>query len=262
MIVANFVRSTLITASRDWLYLGIMLFSLAAISLSMFLGNTAVTEQGFMSTAFIGGSVRMITIIGLILFVCFHVRRSFDSKEIELLLTRPISRIQFVASYFMGFAALTLSLIVPIVIGIYLLSIVGLIWVNQWGIFYWALSFYFETLIILSFAFFISLILNSAVVSVLSTFAFYFIARIMGFFLVSMNNPVSTMHSESLGRFSEKILAVISVFLPRLDMFTKGDWLVYGIVDYNQYWVFIGTAFIYIPLLLVMCVFDFIRKEF
>jgi hypothetical protein len=84
----------------------------------------------------------------------------------------------------------------------------------------------------------------------------------MGFFLVSMANPVSTMHSGLLGRISEKILAVISIFLPRLDMFSKSDWLIYGIVDYNQYWAFIATAFIYIPLLLIMCVFDFIRKEF
>jgi ABC-type transport system involved in multi-copper enzyme maturation permease subunit len=262
MIVANFIRFTLLTAFRDWLYLGIMLLSLASISLSLFLGNVTLVEQGFTSTVFIGGSVRMVTIIGIVLFVCFHVRRSFENKEVELLLTRPISRVQFVLSYFAGFAVLAMSLVIPTVMMIYLLSLTGMIWINEAGLLYWSLSFVLETLIVLSFAFFVSMILQSAVLSVLATFAFYFISRIIGFFLISVNNPVSTMKGEKWGASIEKILEGMSCLLPRLDMFSKSEWLIYGVVDQMQYWVFIGTAFIYIPLMLIMCIFDFLRKEF
>lgn len=262
MIVTNFIRFTLLTAFRDWLYLGIMLLSFASISLSLFLGNVTLVEQGYTATVFIGGSVRMVTIIGIILFVCFHVRRSFENKEVELLLTRPITRVQFVLSYFAGFAVLAISLVIPTVIAIFLLSLSKIIWINYMGVLYWALSYLLETLIVLSFAFFVSMIIRSAVLSVLTTFAFYFMARIMGFFLISFNNPASTMKNKIMGIHLETFLEWISCILPRLDMFSKSEWLIYGVVDYTQYWVFIGTAFIYIPLMLSVCIYDFIRKEF
>jgi hypothetical protein len=110
----SIVRFTILTAIRDWLYIGIFLLAMLSICLSIFLGGTALSEEGYMSTAYIGGMCRMIIIVGLILFVCFHVRRSFDNKEIELILTRPISRVNFIVAYYAGFALLAATLILPI----------------------------------------------------------------------------------------------------------------------------------------------------
>jgi hypothetical protein len=255
---------------RDWLYLGIMVLVICSIFLSIFLGSTALSEQGKMSIAYIGGSVRMITIIGLILFVCFHVRRSFENKEIELILTRPISRIQFVLLYYAGFAALALTLIIPIVLIMYL-AVFNFQYIDfsheelqtaSNGMMLWAISFFFESLIIIAFSFFAALILESAVFAVLSTFSFYFISRVIGFFLISISNPVSTMHSTALGYYSEKVIHGIGMLLPRLDMFSKSEWLVYGISDIHQYLLFLGSSLIYITFILTMALFDFVRKQF
>lgn len=270
MKITSIIRYTLLTALRDWLYIGIFALVVASIFLSIFLGGTAISEQGKMSIAYIGGSVRMITIIGLILFVCFHVRRSFDNKEVELVLTRPISRIQFVLLYYTGFAVLAFTLIFPISI-VMMLSVSVFQFLDfshdeyvsaLWGMGFWAVSFYFEALIIMAFSFFASLILESAVFAVLSTFAFYFIARLIGFFLISITNPVSTMHSTTLGYYSEKIIHGIGMLLPRLDMFSKSEWLVYGITEYYEYWLFLASSLVYITLILTMALYDFVRKQF
>jgi len=270
MKITSIIRYTLLTAMRDWLYLGIMVLVICSIFLSVFLGSTAISEQGKMSIAYIGGSVRMITIIGLILFVCFHVRRSFENKEIELVLTRPISRVQFVLLYYTGFAVLALTLIIPIIAIMYL-AVYNFQYVDfsqdelkiaTDGMVLWSISFFFETLIVIAFSFFAALILESAVFAVLSTFSFYFISRVMGFFLVSIANPASTMHSSALGYYAEKILYGIGMLLPRLDMFSRSEWLIYGLSDVNQYLLFLGSSLVYISFIMTMALFDFVRKQF
>lgn len=258
----SIVRFTILTAIRDWLYIGIFLLAMLSICLSIFLGGTALSEEGYMSTAYIGGMCRMIIIVGLILFVCFHVRRSFDNKEIELILTRPISRVNFIVAYYAGFALLAATLILPFCAVLYGLGLTGVIWVNTSGIMYWCLSFFYESLIVMAFALFCSLILQSAVTSVLATFAFYFMSRIFGFFLISMHNPVSLGHSTLIGKISEQILSIIGIFLPRLDMFSKSEWLVYGIEDFDLYLLFLASSAVYIPLLVAVGAFDFVRKQF
>lgn len=258
----SIIRYTILTAMRDWLYLGILVLSLGSVFLSTFLGGTAVVEQGLMSMAYMGGSCRMIMAIGLILFVCFHVRRSFDNKEVELILTRPISRVSFVFAYYLAFAFLSFTMILPLMFLFLFLLKIGYVWGSYSGVLFWGLSFYFETLILIGFAFFASLILSSAVSAVLGTFAFYFLGRIFGFFLISINNPISLTHASYWGKFTEQILNIIGIFLPRLDMFAKSEWLTYGVMDYQQFLMFFITSAIYIPLLITMAVFDFVRKEF
>lgn len=258
----SIIRYTILTAIRDWLYIGILLLASCSVFLSIFLGGTALSEQGFMATAYIGGSCRMIVVIGLILFVCFHVRRSFENKEVELILTRPISRVKFVLGYFTGFALLAFTMVLPLGIIILLMQQIGMIWASPEGIFFWAASFYMECLIVMAFAFFAALMLTSAVSSVLATFAFYFLSRIFGFFLISIHNPASLMRDSKLGVIMEQVLNFIGIFVPRLDMFSKSDWLTYGVQDYQVYLLFYSSALIYIPFLLFMALLDFVRKQF
>lgn len=258
----SIIRYTLLTAIRDWLYLGILLLASCSIFLSIFLGSTALSEQGFMSTAYIGGSCRMIVVVGLILFVCFHVRRSFENKEVELILTRPISRVKFVLAYFTGFAILAFTMVLPLGLLMLAMQKIGMIWASPLGIFFWSASFYMECLIVMAFAFFAALMLTSAVSSVLATFAFYFLSRIFGFFLISMQNPASLMRGSKFGMVTEQILNVIGIFIPRLDMFSKSDWLTYGVQDYNLFVLFYASTLIYLPFLLMMALLDFVRKQF
>ncbi|ETN98296.1 GTPase [Reticulomyxa filosa] len=80
-------------------------------------------------------------------------------------------------------------------------------------------------------AFFSALILTSAVSSVLFCFAFYFLSRIYGYFLISINNPYSTTKGSKIAYIAEKTLEFIGIFFPRFDMFSKSEWLIYGVTD-------------------------------
>lgn len=267
----SIIKYTLLTALRDWLFFGIFVIAIIFSMLSVFLGNTALTEQKYMSTIYIAGLNRMTITIGLILFICFHVRRAFDHKEIELTLSRPITRFEFILSYYFGFAVLSLILVLTVMSFLMGLALMNFIVITVYGWILWGISLYLEVLIITAFAFFIALFVRSAVFAVMLTLGFYFMARIFGFFLISINNIASITKTTKLGSISEKVLDVLGIVFPRLDMYSQSEWLIYGLGDLNIYGngnfatsiaLLVVISGIYIALILSLALFDFIRKQF
>lgn len=248
-------RYILLTAIRDWLFIALFIAMLFALGISSFLGTTALSEQQQMVISYSAGATRIILLIGLIVFVCFHVRRAFENREVELILSRPISRYTFVFSYWLGFAVLSLMIIIPMVLAIQIFTKT-----NFYGMLYWSFSIIMEAFIVVAFSLFISLILRSAVGSVLASFAFYFICRMMGFFLVMIGNMYSNI--TELRWYMSKALYFISIFIPRFDLYGQSKWLIYGAAGDGNLWVFILQSLIFIPFLLLMAFSDFRRKQF
>ena len=85
------IRYILITASRDKVFIGLLIGLVAATLISRAMGYTALLEPEQMTMTFSAASARMILAVGLIVFVCFHVRHAFDSKEIDVLLEQAYS---------------------------------------------------------------------------------------------------------------------------------------------------------------------------
>ncbi len=263
------IKYTILTASRDLLFIGLCAIILMAYGFSVFVGNTALVEQGQMSMAYFAGSSRIIIVTGLIVFVCFHVRRSFDNREVESILSKPISRSQFVVAYWLGFCILAFVSIIPIILIISFFFMPGLIQMNlvdaseHWmGLMAWSSSLVMEVSIIVAFAMLASLIMKSAVSSVLSSFAFYLISRLMGFFIATMDAKGSMMSSGKYGPALEFMMEKVAYILPRLDLFAKSKWIIYGIKDQADLWVFPAQSLVFILLLLSVSVFDFKRKQF
>lgn len=250
------VRYILLTALRDWLFIGLFIAIFIAFAVSAFLGSTALIEEGQMTASYASGSTRVILLIGLIVFVCFHVRRAFENREIEVIISRPISRPVFVFAYWLGFAFVSLLLIVSL-----MFAMAIFLNVNISGLMYWGLSLMLEAFLVIAFALFASLILRSAVTSVLLCFCFYFISRMMGFFLFILEKPY-LFKGFDFGFITAKILYVISVILPRLDLYGKSEWLLYGVAGDTNFYIFVPQSLIYVPFLLTMAVFDFKRKQF
>ncbi len=59
----SILKYIMLTATRDRLYIGLFLTLMAAFSLSIFLGTTALVEKEEMATSYIAGSSRMILAI-------------------------------------------------------------------------------------------------------------------------------------------------------------------------------------------------------
>jgi hypothetical protein len=230
-----------------------------ATIVSSALGSTALVEKDLMTTSYLAGASRFIIIIGLILFVCFHVRRLFDNKEIEVILSRPISRNQFILAYGASFVMLALLICLPLMVILKLFTIAA-----GKGLWIFAVSIFFEAIIMSGFAMLASLILKSGVAAVLSSVSFYLLARMMGFFMATVASaPLYLPKLEQLLHWlSEVLLLIVSIIFPRFDLFGKTSWLIYDQVTLEDLTIVCIQAAIYIPLLLFASMIDFNRKQF
>jgi hypothetical protein len=248
------VRYILITALRDRLFAGLCAALLVATGISLLLGSTAFLESWQMTVVLASGAARLILMSGLMVFACFHIHQMFDNKEIEVMLSRPLSRPCLLFQYWLGFTAvgLLLSLIV--------LAIIGLIGsYDLQGYAAWSLSLMLEVMLVVAMAVFASFTLRSAVLSVMGCMGLYLLSRMMAFFIMTSQSGLGTTGSWApLGQ----VLEVISVMVPRLDMFTQSDWLVYGMPMLGGWWHVIVQAAIFTPLLLMAAMVDFRRREF
>lgn len=251
------IRYILITAFRDLLFIGIFALMLIAVYISAFIGSTALVEQNEMKLALMAGSMRLIIMMGLILFISFHVKRMFDNKEIEVILAGPISRSKFIFAYWLSFVVLMAILVVPSAFTVLVFNDV-----NKIGMLYWSCSIILEAGMIIAYTILSSLILKSAVNSALSGIAFYFIGRMMGFFTGFAQNKYHFSVEGVTDWLGQWMLTISSIFIPRLDLFAKSSWLVYGIQKQHDMWLIFVQSAVFIPLLLCVAFYDFKRKQF
>jgi ABC-type transport system involved in multi-copper enzyme maturation permease subunit len=253
----SILKYILLTAVRDKLYVGLFIILLAAFGISSALGDSSLVESSQATIVYIAASSRMIFAVGMILFVCFYVRRSFENREVEFILSKSISRHNFIFAYLIGFILVALLIILPLTLLLLLLK------TNKIGLFYWSLSLTFESLIIITFSLLAALILRSAVSSVLASLGFYVLSRMMGFFVLSIKIPQDASDFASTTRVMHVILKALSVIFPRLDLYCNSEWLIYGVsTDLTSVYIILAQSLIYIPLMMFMAFYDFNRKQF
>ena len=240
-------KYVLTAAFRDRLLLGFMLLLIVGISLSLFMGSSAITETDQFSLIFAASSLRISGNIALILFVVFYIRRAFEARDIEYLLSRPITKFQFLLAHFIGFSILAMMAAFLITLVLMGMPSFG----SNTSLLTWGLSLWVEFNIIVTMAMFFSLMLSSAVTGSLATLAFYVLARLIGDILGIIDAGAVT----NINVVFEKIMLIISVFVPRLDLMAQSAWLIYG-ADGAVNWVFllsqgaIFTSFIFMAALL------------
>ncbi len=251
------LRYVCLTAFRDRLFFGLLVAIVLTTFISAALAGTSLIEKQEMTLAFSGAAARLIVIVGLIVFIGFHVRSAFDNKEIDVFLSRPISRTMLVVSYWLGFSFVAFILVALAAI---IIAVVGP--ENHLGFIGWAASLFCETLLVVAMSLFTSLILKSASLSVVTTLGFYALSRMMGYFVATSNSNILFVN-EAMNETARYVIQGIAIFIPRLDFFTKTEWLVYGFsTPASELSLFAVQAAVFIPLLLLAAMLDFWRKEF
>lgn len=248
----------LLTGLRDKLYLSLLIILAGAFGLSNLVGFSALAEETQMQTVYFSFLSRVIIVCGMMLFICFYINKEFEKKEIDFILSKPISRNTLILSYWSSFNLISLILVVPVVVVMAIFSHTNLL-----GLLWWTISVILELMLVSTFAIVSSLILGSAVVSVLATFSFYFICRMMGFFVYSISLPKNVDIAVSTWTdFAESLLKILSSVFPRLDLFGKSEWLIYGIGNSGEVVLVLVQSLIYISLMLFIAFYDFRRKQF
>lgn len=219
MISKHLVKYVLIAAIRDRLMMTLMLMTALGAGMAIFMGSAAVTEANSFSVVFGAGGLRFLGVIGLVLFCTFYIRRSFENKEVEFLLSRPISRISFLLSHAAAFAVLALFVASVMSVVIFIIGTA-----NPIGLAVWGFSVFSEYLIMTVVSLFFSMVLTSAAGSALASLGFYALCRMMGTVLgIVATSPQAIV--VAMG----SVMKVISVIIPRFDLMGQTSWLVYGI---------------------------------
>jgi len=107
----------LLTALRDRLFPALILGMILVAGVATALSGTSLVEEREMALVISAAVMRLVVVVGLIVFVSFHVRQAFETREIDLMLSRPVSRIALVFGWWSGFA-LVAALLVATAMGI------------------------------------------------------------------------------------------------------------------------------------------------
>lgn len=228
-----------------------VLLMVAGMAIAAFIGSTALVEQRELATVFTATAVRLAVVIALTLVTCFHVRRAFEMREVDLLLSRPISRGDFVLAHVL--TLLLLAAVAALLAG----AAVGIVARASAGaLAAWTLGLLVEAAIVAVAALFFALSLPSGVASALACFGLYVLARLIGL-LAGIAAAQST--TGPTGWLLDQVMTAFALLLPRLDLLAESAWLVHGAGTG------LGTLFaqgaIYVVFLAAAASFDLRRRQ-
>ncbi len=253
MISWSLVRYVLTAALRDRLILTMALLMVVGASLSLFLGSGAVIEAGYFAVVFTASTLRLAGILGLVLFIVFYLRRAFDTKDVEYMLSRPVSRASYLLSHAAAFSFL--ALVIALCVFLTVMAIAPNL--VQEGYYLWGFSLLIEYIIIVNATLFFAMVLPNASTSALAVLALYVLARVMGQLL----GIIASGLDASMFEIVTKTMNVIALIVPRLDLMAQSSWLIYGpsTVDYGFILI---QGVTYTALVLTAALVDLMRRQF
>lgn len=252
MVSKTLIRYVVTAAIRDKLILGMCILLLMAVSLSMFMGSAAITEQDQFAAVFSAGSIRILNCLGLVLFVVFFIRRSFEGRDIEFLLSRPPTRLQIILSFAAGFSIL--AIVMGVISGLSVIALSPHLFSD--GHILWITSLIIENIIMVNVALFFSMILTSAATGAFACFGFYVLSRMMSQLLgiIDSDKGIGYGHLQN-------IMEGVSMLMPRMDLMTQTSWLVYG-AEGLSYGFLLFQGLIYCGVLITASYIDLLRRQF
>jgi hypothetical protein len=247
------IMQILAASKKDSFFIGTALIVLAICIFSFFVGSAALVENQEMKIAYVAGFGRISAVIGMMIFITFYIKRLFENKEIDVILSRPISRVSIVVAMIVGFYLLFLITLIPISIVLLLILKVKII-----SSLVWLLTVALEGFVVCCASLFFGLFIQSSVHTMIMCFAFYLLARGVGSFVAYIELGLST----STYQMAASTLKICSIFIPRLDLFGKTSILLYNDYALNSILICIAQALVFGGLLSFGSIFEFRKKQF
>lgn len=248
------ILHTIFSARRDRFIFGLLIGMIMAVLISSFLGGTALVESEEMRVIYAATSCRFIIMIGLMVFISFHIKRLFENKEMDVFLSRVPARSSIILSLVTAFVLISFVIIAQATVILMLVYMQNIL-----NILYWGLTLCLEALIVVSMSVFFSVVIRSATLGLLISFAGYLLSRVIGNFVAYID--ISGFHF-SFNGIIEAILKIASIVIPRLDLFGKTGVIVYSDYNLSSFSVLIAQAAIYSVFIISCAIFDMRTKEF
>lgn len=249
------LRYVLTAVFRDRVIQLLIVMMLLGISASLFLGSAAAIEKQPFTIATAATVLRMLSVLGLVTFISFFVRRTFESREIDYLLATPLTRQKLLLSFAAAF--ITLALFLAIAIALIILALLQKL-TPGWLI--WSLSVFVELGVTCLIALFFSIALKSATVCVLCSLGFYSLSRMLGAMIGIITTKVGqTGPMEMVMAWTVKVISVIT---PRFDLMAQSAWLIHGDSAGVPLWILPVQFIVFSALFLSAAAFDLRRSQF
>lgn len=257
MLSIPLVRYVLMAARRDRLLTSLVLLIVVGAALSLFLGSSALIEEQTFSLVFAASGLRVAGVAGLVMFVVFFMRRGFDNKDVDFLLSRPIGRGAFILSHAAAFSLI--AAVLGLAIGFAVLSMRGDLLGFPSVYLLWVCTLVIEFVIMVNVALFFSMVLSSAVGGAMAVFGLYILARLMGQLLgiAEVSGTVAGLPFLRAG------MEIVSMVVPRLDLMAQTSWLVYPEVKPGIGYLFsVFQGVLYSALVICSALVDLRRRQF
>jgi len=245
-------RYTVLEALRSRLLWLFVLAACAALGLSGFLQQLALTESRAVQAALLAAVLRLASVFLLVTFIVTSMTREAADKGTELLLALPMPRASYLLGKLGGYAALAT---VPAL----LFGALTALFAPAAQSALWAISLLGELWIAAAFSLLCAASLQHALPALAASTGFYVLARSVGGLQLLAHSPGSGPSWPRQAMASA--IDGLAMLLPRLDNFTRTEWLLYATGDWHALGMVAAQTLIYVALLTACALCDFYRRN-
>jgi len=241
-------RDTILEALRGrWLWLAASAALLVGAA-AIFARSLALTETHEVTLAFAAPIGRLVAVLIVVLTTVASVVREKSEGTLLLALAAPVSRASWIAAKALGFALI--ATVTAVLLAAPVLAVAPMpaaaIWTASLGL---------ELIVLAIVSLAIARVLGQIAPAVSAAIAFYVLARLLHIVLLLGERAQSYSDLESLTPF----VRLLRLVVPRLDLFTRTDWLLDGAPSWSTLGGIAVQALLYSSLALVAAIIDLRR---
>ena len=245
-------RYTLLEALRNRVLSQTAIAVLALAGLTEFIGELSITETSQVQAAISSSILRVFSITVTCIFVISAAMREINDKGLELILSLPMPRHRYLAGKLIGFAGL--SFLISVMAGVPLF-----LYAPAVPVMFWCLSLCCEQILMAALSLVCVLTFSGLPQALPAVMAFYLLSRSMEAIILLSAGPILT-YGAVTWEFMHSMVTALALLLPDLHIFTRSDWLVYG-VEPSQLRPILIQTLLYLTVLMSGGLFDLYRKN-
>jgi len=245
-------RYTLAEALRSGLPWLAAACALAVLGLAGFLSRVAITEAAALQASTTAALLRACAIFLIAAHVVGSAARETNDKGLELALALPVSRTAYYTGKLAGFGCAGVLLAAFFALPL-------LLWAKPPDIAIWGLSLATETVLVAAAALFFASAMSQTLAALAATAGLYLLGRSMSSIQAIASGPqaADSLPAEAARWFVD----ALALLLPRLDLATRSDWLLYSAPLPGEIARILLGLGIYVLLLAAAGLFDFSRRN-
>jgi hypothetical protein len=216
-VTAGIARFTILEAWRSRWPAAAALLAAAVAGVLLFSGALALTERAAVGLSLAAPLARLAAVLVLAAFAVTVLVRELADGSFDLVLAAPLSRLTWLAGRWLGLCGVALGTACAAALPLALQA-------PPQAVLAWAASLWLELVLVAGVAMLLAISFAQVPAALLGLLAFYAMSRLVGvLMLLAGRAPLEA--PAFVGVVGDALLALLGHLLPRLDLFTRTEWL-------------------------------------